>query len=129
MPVKYAQEAKKARRSLRFRNSKGTPASPVTASRGKIRPHGQVEKLTRICGCTRKVMPVTIAVSASTPHQLRAANFPARERTSPPVFNCTQSPPCMKTRSEEHTSELQSRRDLVCRLLLEKKNQHNTLPL
>src|SRR5690349_22368571 len=28
-----------------------------------------------------------------------------------------------KARSEEHTSELQSRRDLVCRLLLEKKNQ------
>src|SRR5438874_5026702 len=26
-------------------------------------------------------------------------------------------------RSEEHTSELQSRRDLVCRLLLEKKNE------
>src|SRR2546428_9229822 len=30
-------------------------------------------------------------------------------------------------RSEEHTSELQSRSDLVCRLLLEKKNQ-NTDP-
>src|SRR5215469_4741254 len=28
----------------------------------------------------------------------------------------------MDGRSEEHTSELQSRRDLVCRLLLEKKN-------
>src|SRR5438105_9590800 len=28
-----------------------------------------------------------------------------------------------RTRSEEHTSELQSRVDLVCRLLLEKKNQ------
>src|SRR5204862_7405264 len=27
----------------------------------------------------------------------------------------------LKLRSEEHTSELQSRRDLVCRLLLEKK--------
>src|SRR5690349_23741671 len=27
-------------------------------------------------------------------------------------------------RSEEHTSELQSRRDLVCRLLLEKKKRH-----
>src|SRR5699024_11939446 len=27
------------------------------------------------------------------------------------------------TRSEEHTSELQSRFDLVCRLLLEKKNK------
>src|SRR5690349_22029745 len=28
-------------------------------------------------------------------------------------------------RSEEHTSELQSRRDLVCRLLLEKKKDGN----
>src|SRR5438874_4003168 len=28
----------------------------------------------------------------------------------------------VRIRSEEHTSELQSRRDLVCRLLLEKKN-------
>src|SRR3712207_8201088 len=32
-----------------------------------------------------------------------------------------------KFRSEEHTSELQSRQYLVCRLLLEKKN-HNTMP-
>src|SRR5690606_39523608 len=29
-------------------------------------------------------------------------------------------------RSEEHTSELQSRENLVCRLLLEKKNRHMT---
>src|SRR6185312_17076120 len=29
-------------------------------------------------------------------------------------------------RSEEHTSELQSRSDLVCRLLLEKKKYNNT---
>src|SRR5260221_12939068 len=28
-------------------------------------------------------------------------------------------------RSEEHTSELQSHSDLVCRLLLEKKKKHN----
>src|SRR5436309_8503339 len=32
-------------------------------------------------------------------------------------------------RSEEHTSELQSRENLVCRLLLEKKNKTTTLPL
>src|SRR2546422_4334953 len=31
-------------------------------------------------------------------------------------------------RSEEHTSELQSRLHLVCRLLLEKKNNHDYLP-
>src|SRR5947207_8708348 len=30
-----------------------------------------------------------------------------------------------KTRSEEHTSELQSHSDLVCRLLLEKKKKNN----
>src|SRR3712207_8491154 len=30
-------------------------------------------------------------------------------------------------RSEEHTSELQSRQYLVCRLLLEKKKQNNTI--
>src|SRR5690606_39316563 len=30
---------------------------------------------------------------------------------------------CDYARSEEHTSELQSRENLVCRLLLEKKNQ------
>src|SRR5690349_22315708 len=32
-------------------------------------------------------------------------------------------------RSEEHTSELQSRRDLVCRLLLEKKKNRTALAL
>src|SRR5258707_11072371 len=32
-------------------------------------------------------------------------------------------PQCLATRSEEHTSELQSRQYLVCRLLLEKKKK------
>src|SRR5690349_24209679 len=35
--------------------------------------------------------------------------------------------PAARARSEEHTSELQSRRDLVCRLLLEKKKNNNYL--
>src|SRR2546430_8112850 len=33
------------------------------------------------------------------------------------------------TRSEEHTSELQSQSNLVCRLLLEKKNNIDIIPL
>src|SRR5690554_7108357 len=33
-----------------------------------------------------------------------------------------------RDRSEEHTSELQSRPHLVCRLLLEKKKQNHTSP-
>src|SRR2546430_6310220 len=32
-------------------------------------------------------------------------------------------------RSEEHTSELQSQSNLVCRLLLEKKNKHSDVTL
>src|SRR6266571_7155276 len=32
-------------------------------------------------------------------------------------------------RSEEHTSELQSHVNLVCRLLLEKKKKHKTTPM
>src|SRR5437868_10651009 len=37
-----------------------------------------------------------------------------------------QSPTPAAPRSEEHTSELQSRFDLVCRLLLEKKKKNRT---
>src|SRR5207249_11516618 len=36
------------------------------------------------------------------------------------IVHCTK-------RSEEHTSELQSRFELVCRLLLEKKNPHSPI--
>src|SRR5690349_24184506 len=42
-----------------------------------------------------------------------------------PIVDC---PFVRPWRSEEHTSELQSRRDLVCRLLLDKKKA-GTLPL
>src|SRR5690606_42051410 len=34
----------------------------------------------------------------------------------------------LRRRSEEHTSELQSRENLVCRLLLEKKKTNSTYP-
>src|SRR3989442_10765456 len=46
------------------------------------------------------------------------------------VFGCKPAPSIkIATRSEEHTSELQSRPHLVCRLLLEKKKQHISTPL
>src|SRR5437867_10137257 len=48
---------------------------------------------------------------APRPKPMRAAVFPQR---------CPRRPRC---RSEEHTSELQSPYDLVCRLLLEKKKR------
>src|SRR5207249_10127867 len=46
-----------------------------------------------------------------------SANSPANERRAIDGFGIYR-----RCRSEEHTSELQSRFDLVCRLLLEKKN-------
>src|SRR5438034_3175897 len=59
-----------------------------------------------------------------TPIPRRAAGAPARRREVPP--------PPPDPRSEEHTSELQSHSDLVCRLLLEKKKtetlHYSTLP-
>src|SRR5206468_10788279 len=43
----------------------------------------------------------------------------------PPEFAVPPVAPFASVRSEEHTSELQSRSDLVCRLLLEKKNRNS----
>src|SRR5690606_41520962 len=44
------------------------------------------------------------------------------------LLGVTRTDPCLEVvvdaRSEEHTSELQSRENLVCRLLLEKKNNN-----
>src|SRR6266511_5286875 len=48
---------------------------------------------------------------------------------SPPCWPCKVGPSTfswrMDVRSEEHTSELQSRENLVCRLLLEKKKKEH----
>src|SRR5690606_40868440 len=46
-------------------------------------------------------------------------SFQVKVVYSPP----TQGPDLSTLRSEEHTSELQSRENLVCRLLLEKKDK------
>src|SRR5690349_22511780 len=45
-----------------------------------------------------------------------------RRRLLRPLLERAHCREILVERSEEHTSELQSRRDLVCRLLLEKKN-------
>src|SRR5206468_9111622 len=52
-------------------------------------------------------------------HEPRRLHRGAREE--PPGLAGAAARPGRAERSEEHTSELQSRSDLVCRLLLEKK--------
>src|SRR2546422_7147700 len=62
--------------------------------------------------------------NGSTPGAAReAVSAPAAGLSNPVAITVTRISPCMAgSRSEEHTSELQSRLHLVCRLLLEKKN-------
>src|SRR5437870_8903084 len=55
------------------------------------------------------------------PESVRIGLSHCSKRCRPPNCCSTSRPGCIHRRSEEHTSELQSRGHLVCRLLLEKK--------
>src|SRR5258708_23063378 len=56
------------------------------------------------------------------------ATLPANLTVADAIAEVRHQAPNRETRSEEHTSELQSPDHLVCRLLLEKKNTHITPP-
>src|SRR6266487_6651169 len=65
----------------------------------------------------------TLSLHDALPIRLAAGNRNGDRRTRRTTARrCTRSPSC-PSRSEEHTSELQSPVHLVCRLLLEKKKQ------
>src|SRR5437870_10962294 len=64
-----------------------------------------------------------MSCSATSGGRSRAPLRSARARSKPrPAVRCFST---RSVRSEEHTSELQSRGHLVCRLLLEKKKQNH----
>src|SRR3712207_6864769 len=66
--------------------------------------------------------PVRIAGRASTGSASKVANTTSADAVMPDAAAATGTPARTSIeRSEEHTSELQSRQYLVCRLLLEKK--------
>src|SRR5438034_7328978 len=71
----------------------------------RSRPFGQTPRAFRVSHSSRNTAP------------LRLRRFATQAST-----RCWRS----LMRSEEHTSELQSHSDLVCRLLLEKKKQKNS---
>src|SRR2546430_8458179 len=60
-------------------------------------------------------------------HQAAGARHPARG--GPALRDALRRPSLARRRSEEHTSELQSQSNLVCRLLLEKKKNESSSPL
>src|SRR5690349_25148502 len=64
-------------------------------------------------------LPISTWAGASTSATIRSIGVPACARSA--TSRTASRIDDRSSRSEEHTSELQSRRDLVCRLLLEKK--------
>src|SRR3712207_8289898 len=75
--------------------------------------------------------PVGVEGEQEAPGEGRRLAGPQHGRPEGPARGCDQALPgaggVHGLRSEEHTSELQSRQYLVCRLLLEKKTTNNIL--
>src|SRR2546430_10954305 len=102
-----------------------TPASCAMASRcstALVEPPSAIttvmafsnERRVRI---SRGFKPSRTSLTTASPARRQS------ERLSSPTASCAELPGKDK-RSEEHTSELQSQSNLVCRLLLEKKTQN-----
>src|SRR5207247_9417864 len=94
--------------------------------------HGPHENDARLL---QKLRARTLSLGAGRRHGQENGHARDRTKQSPlPPHNPLPSPrtavPVLSVarvhRSEEHTSELQSRVDIVCRLLLEKKNTYIT---
>src|SRR2546429_1003577 len=72
-----------------------------------------------ICASSGRALPASSASSAAR------STFPLEARGSASTNSTLGATPVWRVRSEEHTSELQSRLHLVCRLLLEKKKNYD----
>src|SRR5699024_11541130 len=100
-----------------------TPSSSFTAMRSawKTRLAGCPPVLLNLCGICDLIISVSsVVVSIGTSARLRSISLAIfLENFSSPYLK--KNAGGLKYRSEEHTSELQSRCDLVCRLLLEKR--------
>src|SRR5438132_8197445 len=93
---------------------------PATASAGESWTSSACT-FWRTPGASREPARPSRSFLPATPAWWCCAIWMAWMWTSLPSQSC--APPWMCRRSEEHTSELQSHSDLVCRLLLEKKKK------
>src|SRR5438132_4740744 len=81
------------------------------------------------------IAPPTTVISTLSLHDALPISDPLTRRRRPRLRASDPAAPLRggsgseaRRRSEEHTSELQSHSDLVCRLLIEKKNSTKVLP-
>src|SRR3712207_7565355 len=70
---------------------------------------------------TAPVIPILMILVGSYAEEHMQRQWAALTRMGASFLDALQGLATLKIRSEEHTSELQSRQYLVCRLLLEKK--------
>src|SRR3712207_8888764 len=91
------------------------PYTTLFRSRGEP---GEIQKASEWFG----EIPCDNDAISQLPHVVRAGH-PGLQKHADGW--CTRNEPAPCVRSEEHTSELQSRQYLVCRLLLEKKKPRN----
>src|SRR5207248_4298278 len=75
--------------------------------------------------CVLSLSPTAAAAALCVSPAIRCSVlFTLAARTAPILPKPSDASSLTSSRSEEHTSELQSPYDLVCRLLLEKKNKN-----
>src|SRR5699024_9281015 len=108
-------------------------ALPVSALENLVRCHANIDaegttELRRELLSTRSLAgwestPAWPAFILARVHLLVDEGHPDMAEAELRRYEHTATGPAVLGRSEEHTSELQSRFDLVCRLLLEKKHQ------
>src|SRR6266540_6672354 len=87
------------------------PDAPITSTQSPDFSPAMSRSMLKATGAWRAT---TVATAKSTPSGIGCVHATG-------TFTYCAYPP--QTRSEEHTSELQSHHDLVCRLLLEKKKK------
>src|SRR5207302_8469803 len=79
--------------------------------------HLAIHRIAQVGGLRRAVLEIQVVDERERHREHQRAEVPETSSVSL-VMN-----PSAQQRSEEHTSELQSRENLVCRLLLEKTNE------
>src|SRR3712207_7094594 len=90
--------------------------------RSTLFPYTTLFRSNELCvygaGLITNARRMRVTSKAGTDLQVKLGNVPGRGSAG-----ATRGPGSFGYRSEEHTSELQSRQYLVCRLLLEKKKK------
>src|SRR5277367_4725109 len=107
---------------------------PMRSPTVRLRPSGLTQVVIRspspakpanVAGCAPMAAPSRLISTSPRVTSAALALFPAASPSRIPAAIAITF--LVAPRSEEHTSELQSHHDLVCRLLLEKKKKNTTL--